>query len=185
MSITDRYATSVSSGNLRPVKESMPDGADPVHTASKLDVVGAFGLMAKKHPLAGALCRLLLGGDDLATRDVVQELAAVIEGRAYRTDVPITRVQAEDMGKRVLAWYRHGTCTHCGGLGFDKIPGTTALSGNACKHCDPRHPGKVPFASEFAMERLELAWFTLAKIEREIALAGPAAMSALAPRLEL
>jgi len=185
LSITDSYAAGVSRGNLRPAKESMPDGADPVKTAAKIDVIGAFAFMAAKHPLAGALCRLLLGGDDLAARDVVHELAVVIEGRAYRTNVTITRLQAEDMGKRVLAWYRHGTCTHCGGLGFEKIDGTTSLSGNRCKHCDPRHPGKVAFASEFALERLELAWFALAKVEREIALAGAAAMDKLAPRLEL
>lgn len=184
MSLHDRYASAVHSGNLKPQKDSM-GGADPARTASKLDIVGAYGLMGRKHRLAGALCRLLLGGDNQAARDVVQELAAVIEGRAYRTGVQVTRLQAEDMGRMVLAWFRDGTCKHCGGLGYEKVPGVPALSGNACKHCDPRHPGKVPFAAAFAMERLELAWFSLAKIERELALAGPAALAALAPRMDL
>lgn len=175
-SITDQYASAARSGNMRSKADT---------TRSDSDVVGAFGLMGKQRPLAAALCRLLLAGDDLATRDVVQELAAIIEGRAWRTNVPITRLEAEDMGKAVLAWYRNGTCTHCDGLGFDKVPGVPALSGNACRHCDPRHPGKVPFTAAFPMERIELAWFTLDKIEREIALAGPAAMAKLAPQLEL
>jgi hypothetical protein len=183
MSIHDRYASAVHSGNLKPQKDSMA-GAEPVRTASKLDVVGAYGLMSKRHRLAGALCRLLLGGDNQAAREVVQELAAMVEYRAYMDGIQIVRVQAEDLGRKVLAWYRNGTCQHCGGLGFEKIQGIPALSGNACKHCDPRHPGKVPFAADFSMEHLSLAWFALGKIEREIALAGPAAMAALAPKLE-
>ena len=183
MTITDRYATAVRASNLKPSNESMPAGTDPARTAAKVDVIGAFALMGKQHPLAAALVRLLEGGDNTAVRDVVQEMAAVVEGRAYRTGVEITRLQAEDMSRSVLAWYRHGTCKACNGHGFELIDGAPSLSSNTCKAC--KGTRKVPFARQFAMERQELAVWTLAKVEREIALAGPAAMARLAPRLEL
>lgn len=161
----------------------MAEGTDPARTAAKVDLLGAFGLMGKQHPLAAALVRLLSGGDNTAAREVVSEMAAVVEGRAYRTSVQITRLQAEDMARMVLAWYRHGTCTPCSGHGFELIEGAPALSGNQCKAC--RGAGKVPFTMQFSIERQELAEWVLAKVEREIAMAGPAAMARLAPRLEL
>ena len=183
MTITDRYATAVRASTLKPARESMPEGTDPARTAAPVDVIGAFGLMSRMRPLAAALVRLLEGGDNSAERHVVNELAAVVEGRAYRTGVEITRPQAVAMSQAVLAWYRHGTCSHCGGHGFERVEGAPMLSGSACKPC--KGTGRIPFASQFALERQELAAWTLGKVEREIALAGPAAMAKLAPRLDL
>ena len=183
MTITDRYASAVRASNLKPSKESMADGTNPAKTATKVDVLGAFGFMGKQYPLAAALVRLLEGGDNTAVRDVVAQMTEVVHGRARRTGVEMTRLQAEDMSRSVLAWYRHGTCKACGGHGFELIDGAPSLSGNTCKAC--KGTRKVPFARQFAMERQELAAWTLAKVEREIALAGPAAMARLAPRLQL
>lgn len=182
-SITDRYATAVRATSLKASNESMPDGADPVRTASRVDVVGAYGLMGKKHPLAAALARLLLAGDDRAVGDVVREIAAVAEGRAFRTEVEITRLQAEDMGRKVLAWYRDGRCKPCHGLGFEMVEGAPSLSRNLCKAC--KGTTRIGFNQHFSMEHLLLAQWVLGKVERELALGASAAMHRLAPSLQL
>lgn len=181
--ISDRYAGAVRATSLKSSNETMPSGADPVRTASKLDVIGAYGLMGKKHPLAAALARLLVGGDDRAVGDVVREIAAVAEGRAWRTDVEITRLEAEDMGRKVLAWYRNGRCKPCNGLGFELIAGAPSLSRNLCKAC--KGSTRIGFNQHFSMERLVLAQWVLAKLERELALGASAAMHRLAPSMAL
>ena len=54
---------------------------------------------------------------------------------------------------------------------------------SSCKFC--RGTGKILFDRQFPITRLELARWLLVEIEREQAVAGPAAMAALAPKLEL
>jgi hypothetical protein len=35
----------------------------------------------------------------------------------------------------VVAWWLHGTCRPCGGLGLEKEAGTPSLTGRLCKAC--------------------------------------------------
>jgi len=36
----------------------------------------------------------------------------------------------------VVAWWLHGTCKPCGGLGYERVPGTPTLSERLCKACN-------------------------------------------------
>ncbi len=67
---------------------------------------------------------------------------------------------------------------------LDKIiAGTTTIGGDQCPKC--RGTGKVLCERQFPLAQLELARWMLAEVEREMATAGPAAMAALAPKLDL
>lgn len=186
MKIVDRYASATRSGNLK---------SEPGTTFSDSDVVGAFGFAGATtrgkdsdnpwpgQPLAAALQRLFTG-DNRASREIVAILAQGVVTRAWRTEqVKLAQVEAEDMARAVLGWFRHGTCIGCGGHGFKQMQGAPTLSDQECPAC--RGTGKLLFDRQFAMERVDLARWMLAEVEREQAKAGPAAMEALLPRLEL
>lgn len=173
MKIADRYASAIDSRNL---------GSKPDTTASDSDVLGAAGLAARKVPLGIALMRLL-SGDNHASSDVVRILADKAVGKAYRMGNDCSRTQAEDLAQHVLMRYRHGACRPCGGHGKQLIAGTTTLGNKDCPAC--RGTGRIPLEKVVGMMQLELARWLDAEIERELAFAGPAAMKALAPSLDL
>ena len=173
MKIIDRYAGAVRSSNLA----SKPDT-----TYSDSDVLGAAGLAAKRAPLGVALLRLF-SGDNHASGEIVEIMADKAVGKAYRLGNECGRVEADDIARAVLAWHRDGTCKPCGGHGVRLIPGTPTLGGEPCPKC--RSTGRVLFDRQFTMERLDLARWLVAELEREMAIAGPEAMRKLAPRLDL
>lgn len=154
--------------------------AEAVARGAQRDVVGAVGLAGKRAPLATALLRLFVG-DNRAARDIVHIMASMLVGKAYRLGNEIARVQAEDMARAVLAWHRDGRCKHCDGHGFLKLDGAPGLSDQQCSHC--RGTGRVPFDRQFPMERLELARWLAAEVEREQQIAGAEAMRCLAQRM--
>lgn len=173
MRIQDRYATAVHSSNLKSEAKTYQ---------SDSDVLGAYGLAGKLNPLATALERLFTG-DNSAAREIVSIMAALSWGKAKSLKVKQTRVQSEDMARMVLAWHRDGTCKPCGGHGYDVVPGTKTISDTECKHCHGTR--KIPFEKQFKPEHRILARWLLVHIEKEQSAAGPAAMKALAPMLEL
>lgn len=184
MKIADRYSTAVHSSNLK---------SKPETTFSDADVLGAAGL-AGKHvrvidgverpgsPLGIALMRLF-AGDNTAARSLVHIMAVSVKGKAKRDGMALKFVQCEDVSRAVLAWHRDGVCKRCGGHGYTLIEGTPMLSEHACRAC--KGTGRVLFDEQFPLDLLLLARWLLAEVEREQAIAGPAAMAALAPRLEL
>lgn len=171
--MTDHYARAVHASSLV---------SKPETTHSATDVLGAVGLAAKRVPLGVALLRLFVG-DNHASGLIVEILADKAVGKAYRLGDEIGRVEATDMARAVLAWHRDSRCKCCGGHGLRLIPGTTTLGNEACRPC--HGAGRIPFDRHFSMTRLGLARWLAAEIEREQAKAGPAALAALAPRLEL
>ena len=173
--ITDRYASAVRSSNLR---------SKPETTYSDSDVLGAHGLAAKQRPLALALQRLFTG-DGRHASEVVAIMAKSVCTWAYRQhDLVVSDAECTDISRAVLAWFRDGRCRHCGGHGFLLIPGTRTLDPDRqCGSCRGR--GRVPFDRQFSMEQLLLARWLLGEVEREQAMAGAAAMRALAPSLNL
>lgn len=173
MKILDRYAGAVRSSNM---------GSDPDTVYSDSDVVGAAGLAAKRAPLGVALMRLF-SGDNHAVGEIVRILSAKAVGKAYRIGNEIAGVEADDVARAVLAWHRDGACKPCGGHGQKLIPGTTTIGDDKCPAC--RGTGRVSFDRQFSMEKLELARWLVAELEREMAIAGPEAMRMLAPRLDL
>jgi hypothetical protein len=175
MTIIDRYASAIRTSN-------MDSRANPDETIIEdADVIGAAGFASKDHPLAMALTRLL-SGDNHAADHIVTILADLAQGKARFLKLAVGRTIAVDMARAVLAWHRHGTCTACGGHGFELIPGAPAVSATQCSVCDGTR--KMPFGREFPAPIRVVAFWLLAEVEREQSRAGPAAMDRLAKRME-
>jgi hypothetical protein len=183
MHIQDRYASAVHSNNLR---------GRPDTTCSDTDVLGAMGIADRrlcageghfsKHPLAVPLERLF-AGDDSAAGEIIRILAEIIRGKAKALRIRMTEVQGADMARVTLGWFRHPACQVCHGHGFKIIPNTTTLGDSRCRPCNGT--GKVLLEQAFRVEQRELVGWVMAQMEREAGMAGPAAMRALAPMLEL
>ncbi len=174
--VVEVFAVAVRASNLK---------SEPDTTFSHCDVVGAVGLAGKRHALATALLRLFVG-DNHAAEELAELLAGMLVGKAYRLGAEVTRTEASDIAKAVLAWHRNGTCQPCGGIGYEVIGadgGRRVVTDHHCKRC--RGTGKLLFHKQFNARHLELAQWLLAEIEREQAMAGPEAMRMLAPRLDL
>ncbi|WP_046111807.1 hypothetical protein [Aquincola tertiaricarbonis] len=173
MTFEDRYASAVRSSNLR--------GKSDVQGA--VDVLGAAGLAAKRTPLGMALERLFVG-DNAAAGEIVNILAGMLVGKAWHGDrIELPRTEAADMARAVLAWHRDGVCKPCGGHGVLVMRGTPTLGDQRCTAC--RGTGRLLFDRFFSMERLHLARWLVAEMEREMNVAGPAAMAALRPKLDI
>lgn len=168
--LLERYSQAVNSDNLT---------VDERTTWADTDVLGAAGLASVYNPLGIALTRLFAGGK---TAEVVAILSDMAFKRARTLNVKLGRVEAEDLSKAVLGWYRHGNCQPCGGTGFTVIK-DTPIQGDECHHC--HGTGRLPFDSLFAANRLELARWLSSEIDRSQAAAGSVAMALLAPRLDL
>jgi hypothetical protein len=185
--INNRYASAIHSSNL--AVDSSTYMSDP-------DVLGAMGLAdkalttgrsgdgtpVKPVPLAVPLERLF-AGDNNAVYDIVRMLADMAWRRARADDVKMNHAQAKDLAQACLAWHRDGACKPCGGRRWLLIEGTTSLSQNECPDC--RGTGKMPFERQFRPEHRELARWLTAEMGRAAGHAGPQAMKALAPRLEV
>ena len=185
----DRYSKAIRSKNLRSKAEAECDA----------DVIGAAGFGGLKgfredgtqrtgSPLAMALLRLMLG-DARSAKDIVRILAEGVTTKAWRLyGLALVSVEANDMAAAVLAWHRDGVCHTCGGHGYQVAGGYELGEGRAvigdvpCERC--HGTGKLPFDAQFAMDRLELARWLRAEVEKEQAIAGAEAMKALAPRLD-
>lgn len=170
MKVLERYAAAVNSDNL---------ASDPRTTWADSDVLGAAGLAARHEPLGLALTRLFADGKPEPTVTILTEMAFK---RARTVKVRLSQVEASDLAKGVLGWYRHGVCQPCGGTGFKVIPGTP-VQGDQCPHC--RSTGRVPFDPQFPEATRELARWLSGEIDRAQVAAGRAAMAMLAPRLDL
>jgi hypothetical protein len=194
--IQDRYATAVHSSDL---------GVDGKTTMSDSDTLGAYGIAGRvleegmtrdgtpitPSPLAVPLERLF-AGDNNSVYDIVRQLAEMAHGHSFRLKVKISRTQARDIAEACLAWHRNGTCRTCEGRGYALITGTKSLSERECQDCCAGHiparwrtPGKLPFERQFRPEWRDLARWLVSQMEAAAGRAGPEAMKALAPRLDL
>ena len=196
MAIIDRYASAVRSSNLKHTSE-LDKSADEESPVSDADVIGAMGIadrrlsegldgkgnpIYEKHPLSVPLERLFTG-DNAAAAEIVRILTDIVRGKALAMRIHLTPVQAKDMARATLGWFRHNACKVCGGHGFKIIPGTKTLGDSRCHPCNGT--GKVQLEMAFRAEQRELVRWVMTKLEREAGQAGPAAMKALAPSLDL
>jgi len=97
-------------------------------------------------------------------------------------------VQAHDLAKVCIAWYREGTCKPCGGHGKLVIKGTVTLGIEDCPKCHGM--GRIDFERQIdpdgkSPDLRELGRWMLSEMDRALGRAGPLAMAAIAPRLEL
>lgn len=168
--ITERYFSAVRSSNLRSIERT---------TDSDIDVIGAFGLAAKREPLGVALQRLFTG-DSAAFNEVIEILA---EKLTRHFGGHITMSKARFVAKTVLEWNHDKTCHVCNGLGRELIPGTPTIGTKDCGAC--RGTGQALFQKIFHRENLRFADWTQMQIEIVQGRAGQEAMKCLAPTLDL
>lgn len=181
--IQDRYASAVHSSNLK---------SRPETTHSDTDILGAYGFADRRlssgedhfsrHPLAVPLERMFLG-DSTAAGEIVRILGEIIRNKARGLRIDMSALQASDMARVVLGWFRHPACRVCGGHGFKIIRHTTTLGDSRCRPCNGS--GKVQLELAFRVEQRELVRWVISKMEIESGMAGPAAMKALASNLSL
>ncbi len=169
MKIIDRYNTAIHATSLKSQAET---------TWSDTDVLGAAGLAARHEELGIDLMRMLAGGGQVG---VITTLTNEAYERGFRIKQRVTMVQAGDIAKAVLAWYRHGTCQPCGGTGFARIADTPSL-GDECQHC--HGTGRIPFDSQFQHEHRAIAQWLHDQIGKTQARAGQLAMQKIAPMLD-
>lgn len=180
MKIIDRYQSAIRSSNLKSGDDSRHE--NPSANITDTDVLGAAGLAGKLNPLAFALVRLFTG-DNRASGEIVDHLTSMIVGKAYRLGKEMDRVAASVLARLALGWFRDPTCHPCGGHGYQRIEGTPMLGNIACTTCTG--VGKSSFEDLFPPDRVELARWLLAEMEKEVARAGPVAMEKLAKRISL
>jgi hypothetical protein len=185
MKFEDRYHSAVRTSNLKSEEKT---------TFSASDIMGAAGLASKPRtasetsdsrpgqPLAMALLRLLTG-DNHASAEVLAILSVKVIGKAHRLGPEIEQPAALMLSALVLGHFRDGRCRSCKGHGFELIKGAPAIGDKQCPQCDGT--GNRPFDAMFTTDRIDLARWLAAELDRELAKAGPAAMAALAPRLIL
>ena len=169
MKILERYNTAIYALTLKP---------DNNTTYADLDVIGAAGLAARYEPMGIALARMLAGGGQ---GEVITVMAAAAFKRARTLGVKANRIQAEDISKAVLAWFRDGRCDPCNGTTFKIIPGTPSL-GDSCPVC--KGTGKLLFEKQFRQDWRELASWLKGEVERSQANAGILAMEKIASALD-
>ena len=171
-SLKQRYAIAINASSLK---------HDPDSTYSNVDVLGAYGLAGKYHPLGVALQRLFVGGK---TTECLTVMTSMVLDRSYKVKERMNEGQALDLSKRVLAWYRYGTCTECGGTGKEVIfEPKPHLSDEDCPTC--KGSGKRPFEPSFTNDIRDIALWLKGEVERNQAVAGRAAMTLIAPMLDL
>jgi hypothetical protein len=196
MSIKERYASAVNSSNLSVKYET---------NFSDTDCLAAMGIAARHHPLGAALQRLFVDGKarecvDLMAkmaRDHSQLLQANLRKdsdthRAGGTTVQnrsgkgraLSPFQSQRVAEKVLAWYRHGVCTECGGTGKEIIiEPKPHLSEDDCQHC--RGTGRRLFEPNFTAETLAVACWLRDEVSKHQAYAGRAAMVAIGVNMDL
>lgn len=138
--------------------------------------------MYDPHPLAVPLERLF-AGDPNAGTEIVAKLSEIIRDKAPSLRLKVTATQAVDMARGCLGWYRDGRCKACGGHGFKLIAGTKTLGERKCHECSGT--GKILVVEQFHPRQYEMVEWVLSLLEREVGRAGPEAMKALAPSLDL
>ena len=192
MSIKERYASAVNSSNLSVKYET---------NFSDTDCLAAMGLAARHHPLGAALQRLFVDGKARECVDLMAKMArdhsqqlqpATQNPRKGGTTAFNSRgkgrglspFQSQRLAEKVLAWYRHGVCTECGGTGKEIIiEPKPHLSEDDCRHC--RGTGRRLFEPNFTAETLEVAVWLRNEVSKHQAMAGKAAMLAIGVSIDL
>jgi len=195
----ERYASAVNSSNLSVKSET---------TYSDTDVLTAMGLAARHHPLGAALQRLFVDGKARECVDLMAKMAREyslsvdrdLENDTYggkprpqrrgtsatirRTPRGLSPFQSQRLAEKVLAWYRHGVCTDCGGTGKEIIiEPKPHLGEDDCQTC--RGTGRRLFEPNFTVETLEVACWLRDEVSKHQAFAGRAAMVAIGVNMDL
>lgn len=133
MAMTERLASSQMTSDL----------GEHVTGLGDVDFIRAAGMVSQKNPLGMALFRLKYSEivtEALYCRDGLVDLLT----KRRKVD----RDSAIEAAERVLMHYLSDRCDHCGGTGYQVIPGTPTLSDQACPVCKGQGILKLKTKSE-------------------------------------
>lgn len=168
MSLRERYASAVNSSNLTSKTET---------TYSDTDCLIAVGLASRHFPLGAALNRLMVDGKP---RDSIDIMAKMARDHSFKIKARLSQFQSQRMAEKVLAWYRHGVCTECGGTGKEVIlEPKPHLSDQDCQHC--RGTGRRLFEENFSAETVAVACWLRDRVSQHQALADRTANEFIRP----
>jgi len=173
MKVLNRYSSAINSSNLKSEWRT---------TWSDSDVIAAMGIASKQHPLGAALMRLFVDGKPNVAVGIMANMAWDKSDKKKRAG--ISYLEAQLLATKVLAWYRYGTCTDCGGTGKQLVMEPKPhLGEDDCASC--HGTGRRPFDASFSSDTLELARWLRDEVGKHQALGGIAAMRAIAPMLDM
>lgn len=123
MTISERYMTARTTSSLRMQARTR---------MSPADVIAAAGMAGHKHDLALMLF-------NLQHRPTITRMHQLADILALRLESYMLlkkhKGRPRIITKQVLAWWIGGTCKHCDGTGYERIPGTPHLSDIPCPTC--------------------------------------------------
>lgn len=124
-SITERYTTARQTSDL---------SVSPLTSRSPADVLIASGWAAQENEAALLLWEVIYRGKSEPKNRLAGILGSQLNARMAKDRK--LKGDAWVIAREVLAWYLHGVCQPCGGLGYEKIPGTPTLSDRLCPACN-------------------------------------------------
>lgn len=161
-SIQEKYTRARNTSNLK---------SEPRSRQSPADILAAAGMASqdKDNGTAMLLWEVLFRGKTQSKLALVEVLSRDLffVMRRQKLEGDPRRIAME-----VVAWYLHGTCKPCGGLGMEKMPGTPALSGRLCKACHgtKRVPLPRTIAHDWLQDRIsKLSAIAGGRVMRKIA----------------
>lgn len=132
VAIAQRYLTARSTSDLKLRRREDPEQA-------AAEVLTAAGMVAQEHEAAMMLWEVTFRGKTSAKLALVDILASKLIGHMIRE-----RLQGDprSISRAVLAWWLHGVCTTCGGVGHELVPHTIVRADEPCSAC--QGTGKLP-----------------------------------------
>lgn len=142
VAIAQRYLTARNTSNLKLRRAESQDQA-------AAEVLTAAGMVAQEHEAAMMLWEVTFRGKTSAKLALVELLSSKLIGYMIRE-----RLQGDprQISRAVLAWWLHGICTTCGGVGHELVPETIVRADEPCSAC--HGTGKLPQPEDAAFRWL-------------------------------
>ena len=142
VAIAQRYLTARSTSNLRLRRAESEEQASA-------EVLTAAGMVAQEHEAAMMLWEVTFRGKTSAKLALVEVLSSKLIGHMIRN-----RLQGDPrtIARAVLAWWLHGACQTCGGVGHELVPHTIVRADEPCSAC--HGTGKLPQPEDAAFQWL-------------------------------
>lgn len=132
MKIGERYSTARNTSNLK---------SAPRTTFSASDVLGAAGMAGQEQEVAMMLWEVAFKSKTKSKMALVERLTSQLTVFMLRAGM---KGDPRKITMEVVAWWLYGTCMPCGGLGYEKAPGTPSLTDRLCKACRGHKKVKLP-----------------------------------------
>lgn len=132
-SIQERYSTARQTSDL---------SLDPKTSMSPADVLTAAGWAAQENEAAMLLWEVTYRGKSQAKHRLVEILGGSLNARMAKDRS--LKGDAWKIAAEMVAWFLHGTCRPCGGLGYERVKDAPAISNRRCTVCHGAKRAKYP-----------------------------------------